>query len=427
MKVQVEELSPIEKKLSIEVDNARVADELTRAYSALGRQVKVPGFRPGKIPRRILEQRYRASVEDDVIQRVVQQAYLDAIREHKVEPVSQPTVSNARALKANEPFTFEARVEVKPQVQAKDYRELPLPKSDVVVDDAAVEQQLTNMRESLARLEPVEGGREVGAPGDFATIDYEAKLEGKEFPGSKAEGVTVEIAPGELVQSNIAALEGVKIGESKELDYTFPADYQVEEVRGKAAQFRIVLKELKRKVTPELDDAFARETGQAETLEALRAKLRSDLERAQKNQKQAEEREAILKALVERNGFEVPKAMVERALDSMLEGALRSMARSGFDPRRLNLDFMKVREEMRERAVQEVKGSLILESIAGQESIAASDEDIEKKIADLAQESGQPVASVKQYFKSPDERRGLGLQLREQKTLEFLRGTAKYA
>ncbi|ADO70624.1 trigger factor [Stigmatella aurantiaca] len=426
MKVQVEELSPVEKKLSIEVDSTRVSDELTRAYTALGRQVKLPGFRQGKVPRRILEQRFRQQVEDDVIQRVVQSAYVEAVREHKVEVVSQPQVTNS-GLKAGAPFSFEARVEVKPKLELKDYKELPLKKTEVSVDDAQVSEQVEKMRQSLTRLEPVTD-RDVAQSGDVVTVDYEALIDGQPFAGNKAEDVAVNVAPGELVESNLAALEGAKVGDTKELDYAFPPDYRVEEVKGKTAHFKMHVKGLKTKVVPELNDEFAKETGVGvETLEALRAKVKADLERSQRTKIDAEDRDTVIKGLIERNPFEVPKAMVERAIDSMLEGAMRQMARSGLDVRNLNLDFLRLREEMRERAIQEVKGTLLFEAIAEKEGIQATEGDVEKKIEDLAAEAGQPVSAVRKYFKSAEERMGLSLRLREEKTIEFLKAQAKYS
>ena len=426
MKVQVEELSPIEKKLSIEVENARVAEELTRAYVTLGKQVKLPGFRQGKVPRRILEQRFREQVEDEVIQRVVQTAWLEAIRAHNVEAVAPPQVTNNSGLKADAPFSFEARVEVKPKVEAKDYQGLPLTRSEIRVEDKEVDERLEQLRQNMARLEPVEG-RDVAQAGDFATVDYEATVDGKAFPGSKAEGVTVELAPGELVESNVAALEGTKVGDTKEIDYAFPADYRVEDVKGKTARFKFVLKGLKKKVVPELNDDFAKETGEAQSLEELRGKIRSDLEQGKRNKALAEERDALIKALIERNPFEVPKSMVERAIDNMLESRLRSMARMGMDPRRLNLDFARLREELRELATKEVKGALLFEAVAQKENIQATDADVEKKIEELASETKQAVSVVRKYFKSPEERQGLSLRLREEKTIEFLKGQAKYS
>jgi trigger factor len=257
-------------------------------------------------------------------------------------------------------------------------------------------------------------------------VDYEATIDGQPFTGNKAEGVTAEIAPGELVDSNIAALEGVKVGDTKEIDYAFPSDYRVDEVKGKTARFKLHLKGLKAKIVPELDEEFAKEAG-AQGVEDLRTQVKANLEATQKSKAQQEEREALIKALVERNPFEVPKAMVERAIDSMLEGALRQMQRSGLDVRNLGLDFMRLRDEMRERAVQEVKGTLIFEAIAQQEGIQATDADLDKKIEELATESGQPVANIRKYFKSAEDRLGLSLRLREEKTIEFLRAQAKYS
>lgn len=424
MKVQVEELSPVEKKLSIEVDSQRVSDELTRAYTTLGKQIRLPGFRQGKVPRRILEQRFRQQVEDDVIQRVVQSAYVEAITQHKVEPVSQPQVTNS-GLKSGAPFAFEARVEVKPRIEAKDYKELPLKKTETAVTDAQLNEQLEKMRQSASRLEPVTD-RDVARAGDFATVDFEATIDGKPFTGDKAEGVNVEITPGELVESKIAALEGVKVGDTKEIDYAFPQDYQVDEVKGKTAHFKLHLKGLKTKIVPELNDDLAKDAG-AQSVDDLRARVRTNLEATQKSKAQAEDREALIKALVERNPFEVPKAMVERAIDSMLEGALRQMQRSGLDVRNLGLDFMRLREEMRERAVQEVKGTLLFEAVAEKEGVQATDADIEKKIEELATEAGQPVAAIRKYFARPDDRLGLSLRLREEKTIEFLKAQAKYS
>jgi trigger factor len=425
MKVQVEELSPIEKKLSIEVDTTRVDDELSRAYSALAKQVRVPGFRQGKAPRRILEQRYREQVEDEVVQRVVQSAYLQAVRDNNVEPVANPQVTQ-KGLKPGQPFAFEARVEVRPKVEAKDYQGLPLKKSEVKVEDAQISEALERMRNDMSRLEPV-ADRDVAQSGDFAIIDYEATIEGQPFAGSKAEGITVEIAPGELAESNIAALEGVKVGDTKEIDYAFPADYRVEDVKGKTARFKLALKGLKKRITPELNDEFAKETGQGQTLEELKGKVRGDLEKTQRSRAEAEERETLIKALLERNPFEVPRSMVERAIDMMLENQLRSFARMGVDPRQLNLDFNRLREDMRETATREVKGSLLFEAIAQKEGIQASDEEVDKKIDELAAEANQAVATVRKYFKNPEERRGLSLRLREEKTIEFLKARANYS
>lgn len=425
MKVDVEELSPIERKLKIEVEPEKVREELDRAYLQLSRQVKVPGFRPGHVPRRILEQRYREHVEDDVVQKVVQRAYFAALDEKKIEAVGQPTIQNPR-LKADAPYAFEAKVEVKPKLEPKDYRELPLKKVEQGVDEAKVTERIEAMRNRMGRLEPVEG-RDVAQAGDYATLDYEGTVDGKEFAGSKAENITVEVAPGELVEGKIPALEGVKVGEAKEIDYTFPADYPVEEIQGKSAHFKLSLKGLKRQVTPELNDEFAKEVGGGETLEELKGKVRQELEEAAKLETEREEREQMINALLEKNPFDAPQAMIARAVDIMLEGALRQFARSGIDPRQLNLDFERLRGEMRPRAETEVKGTLLFEAIADKENISPSDEEVDQRIAKLAEQYEQPLHQVKKQFRSPDQREGLRLRLREEKTVEFLKAHAKYS
>jgi trigger factor len=424
MKVQVEDVSPIERKLTIEVEPTQVNQELNRAYATLSRQVKIAGFRPGKVPRRILEQRFKQQVEDDVIRRVVERAYLEAIREHRVEAVSYPRVTN-EGLKPDGPFRFQARVDVKPKVEPQSYKELPLKRLETKVEDSQVDQQLEKMRQAMSRLEPVEG-REVAEREDFALVDYQATRDGKPFPGSSAENITVEVARGELVESKVAALEGVRVGETKEFDYIFPQDYTVQEVRGQTARFRMHLKGLKTKVVPELNDDFAKEVQGGLTLEELKTKVRGDLEKAARRDAAAKEREEILKLLIDRNPFEVPNAMIDNAVEMMLEGAIRSMARSGVDPRQLSLDFDQLRREMRPRATLEVKGQLLLEAIAEKEGLKISEGEVEKKMEEISKETGQHVAKVRKAFKEPAERRGLERRLGEEKTVEFLKAAAKY-
>jgi len=423
MKVQVEELSPVERKLSIEVPPEQVQAELGRAYAQLGRQVRLPGFRPGKIPRRILEQKFRGEVEDDVARRLVERAYLSAISEHHVDAVGTPQLTPVR-LDQEKPFAFEARVEVRPKVEAKDYRGLPLKRVQAAVPDAEVNERLEAMRQRAARLEPVEG-RTVAETGDFAIVDYVGTIGGQPFPGSKAEEVTVEVAPGDLLRGNVPELAGTVIGQTRELDHAFAADDPEPARAGKTAHFSFTLKGLKRQQLPALDDDFAREVGGGDTLAELKGKVRNDLEAAAQNRAAQDEREQLVKGLVERNPFELPKAMVERGLDAMLDGALRMMARQGLDPSKLNLDFSSLREEMRPKAEAEVRGALLLQAVAEKEGLSVKPEDLDARIAQYATESGAPLHQVRKAFKEPEQRRALEQRVREEKTVEFLKAAAK--
>src|SRR5262249_23166612 len=423
MKVQVEELSPVERKLSIEVEPEQVQAELGRAYAQLGRQVKLPGFRPGKIPRRILEQKFRGEVEDDVARKLVERAYLAALIEHKVDAVGAPQLTPVR-LTQDAPFSFEARVEVRPKVEPKDYRGLPLKPVPVNVSDADLEQRLEAMRQRVARLEPVEG-RRAAQIGDFAVVDYSGTIDGQPFPGSNGEDVTVEVAEGDLLAGNVPELAGTEVGQSRVIDHAFAADDPEKARAGKTGHFQFTLKSLKRQVVPPLDDEFAKEVGGGETLAELRAKVRRDLEAAAKVKSAQQEREQLVAALVEKNPFELPRAMVERGLDAMLDGALRMMARQGVDPSRLNLDFASLREEMRPKAEAEVRGALLLQAVADKENISVPADAIDARIEQYATESGAPVHQVRKAFKEPDQRRALEQRIREEKTVEFLRSAAK--
>ncbi len=420
MKVHVETLSPIERKLSIEVEPDQVAAELGRAYHALGERVRLPGFRPGKIPRRILEQRFRGEVEDDVTRRLVERSYLSAIAENGVEAVGEPQVTGAR-LVLDAPFSFQATVEVRPEISPKDYQGLPLKRVTPKLEEAQVEKRLEEIRQRLGRLEPVED-RKTAQLGDFAVVDYQGTVDGQPFEGGSGEGVTVEVAAGEVTAGNVETLAGLSVGETREVSATFPAGNSR---AGQTATFRFALKGLKRRVVPPLDDELAREVGGGPTLEALRTRIRSELETAAKSEAARAERDQLVKALIDRNPFPVPKAMVERGVEAMLEGALRSLARGGVDPRALNLDFEALRGEMRPRAETEVRGALLLEAIAQAEKLTVQPAEVDARIEQLAKESEQPISQVRKAFKEPSQRRGLELRIREEKTVEFLRSRAK--
>jgi trigger factor len=253
-------------------------------------------------------------------------------------------------------------------------------------------------------------------------VDYQGTVDGKPFEGSSGEGVTVEVAPGEVSAGNVEALSGLSLGETREVSATFPEGHSR---AGKTAVFRFTLKGLKQRVVPPLDDELAREVAGGPTLEALRTRIRSELDAAAKSEASRGERDQLVKALIERNPFPVPKAMAERGVEAMLEGALRSLARGGVDPRALNLDFEALRGEMRPRAETEVRGALLLEAIATAEGISVAPGDIDARIEQLAKESEQPISQVRKAFKEPSQRRGLELRIREEKTVEFLKSRAK--
>lgn len=425
MKVtQVEDLSSIEKRLSIEVEPALVEKELSAAYNNLAKQVKIPGFRAGKVPRRILEQRFKGEVEADVVRRVQLLGFLDALKETNVPAVGDPQFSGG-TLEANKPFAYSARVEIKPTIEVKNYKGLELEKFDGSVDEARVTEQLDRMRNQRTELVDVEG-RDVVQKGDLAVIDFDATKDGQPFPGNTGRDVTVEVIDGQLIEGNLPELEGMKKGETKDINYTFPADYRVDEIKGQTAKFAVTVKVIKTKKTPELDDVFAKTMGE-ESADALKARVRKDLERAAKNRAEADEREAMFKALAKVNPFELPTAMLNRGIDFMLDSALGGLARSGMDPSMLQLDWGKLRDELRPRAEVEVRGQLLVEAIANAEKIEATPEEVAARLQKFADDAGVPLAVAQKQYASQEAQEGLKSRAREEKVFAFLKQHAKNA
>ena len=427
MKIEVEAVSPVEKKVTVEVDPERVAKELDRAYATLGRRVKLRGFRAGKAPRKVLERHFRDEVERDVVEKLVTASFGDAVRDQNIDAVAPPRVDVAApGIQPAQPFRFTARVEVKPRLEPKDYRGLEATRRPVEVTDAMVSDELTRIQDGMAQLVPVEG-RFDAQDGDYAVVDHTGTVEGRPFEGGQAAGVTVRVGQGELVDGLVPQLIGKKLGESVELDQAFPPDHRVEALRGKVAHFAVTLKALKVRQAPSLDDELAKDVGLegVDTLDKLRGRIREDLERRERRRSDAELRDALVKAALARNDFEVPPALVERAIDVMIQGAADRFARQGMDLRQLGLDLPKLRADLREQALLQVKGALLLEAIADQEKIEVTDDDVQAEIARTASELDVPLAKVQQQMRGGDSRAALRNKVREDKALAFLTSEAK--
>ena len=421
MKIKVETNSPIERTLSVEVPPERIQQELDRAYVSLGRRVKLRGFRQGHVPRAVLERNFRAEVEGEVVEKLVQGTFVEAVKTEQLDPVAPPHISLDGALTAGQVFKYSAKVEVKPVVVAKDYRGLSVTRRAVSVGDAEVDVELQKLQDSYATLVPVEG-RQAAEEGDFAVIDHLGTVDGKPFEGGTAEGVTVKAAPGEIGAGFIPALVGRRIGEVVEIDEALPAEHRDLALRGKLAHMTVTLKGLKTRKLAALDDALAKQVGVEgiETLEALKARIREDLTKRETRRSEGELRDALLKAALARNEFEVPPSMVERTIDNMLEGTMERFARMGVDVRQLDLDVARLRADLREQALFQVRGALLLEAVADAEKLDPTDEDLEAELARVADEMGVPVQTAQKQMRGAEARAALRNKVREDKALSVL-------
>jgi len=425
MKVQVEKLSPVERKVTVEVGPERVAREIERAYATLGRRVKIKGFRPGKAPRGVLERNFRDQIEAEVLERLVASTFEEAAKAESIDAVAAPRVQVAEpGLGVGRSLSYTARVEVKPVIEARDYRGLEVERKTAQITDAMVEAELERLRQSFTQMEPVEG-RTDARKGDWAVIDYEGSVEGTVFEGGKAEGALVQVADGDFFKGEMAALEGRQVGDAFEIEQSFPAEFRDAALRGKQARFAIKLQSLRTQKIPALDDALAKEVGieGVETLEALRARVRTDIEKREKHRSEAEQRDLLIRAALAKNEFEVPPALVERTLDAMMESTAQRFARQGIDIQQLDLDVARIRADLREQALHTVKAALVLEAIAEVEKVEVSAEDEKAELERRAVELGVPVSKLKVR---EEMRTALRQQIREEKTVALLAEHANY-
>jgi trigger factor len=425
MKINVETLSPVERKLTIEVPPERVAKELDKAYQGVGRRAKLPGFRPGHIPRAVLERNFKHEVERDVAERLVNLTFAEAAQEKGIEPVATPNVSLEGPLVPGAEFKFTAKVEVRPEISPRDYRGLAVTRTVTAVTEEAVGAELEKLRDRFGSLEPLEG-REVAEEGDWAVIDHEGAIDGKPFEGSAAEGVSVRAAQGKIEEGNIPQLVGKKVGETVEFDEPFAADHRNQELRGKITHMKVTLRGLRARKLPALDDDFARQVGVEglETLDGLKGRIRADLEKREKRKTEADFKDALIKAALARNDFEVPPSMVERTIDNMLESTVERFSRMGLDVAQLDLDVARLRADLREQALLQVRGSLLLDAVAVAEKLVVGAEDLQAELAKLADENGVPLAKVQQQMRSAEARSALHSRVREDKALALLAESA---
>jgi trigger factor len=417
MKISSEDVSPIEKKLVVEVDPAAVDKELERAYRALSRKVSIRGFRPGKAPRRVLEQQFKDQVESEVRQTLVQETLPEALKERGLNPITAPAV-RLESLRAGTPFRYHAKVELKPKIEIKDYKGLPFKPIAVEVVDAQVDAEIDRIRQNASQLVPV-GDRDRVMQGDFVVVDYSGSIEGTPLKGTVGENVTFEVAPGKFYEGHAPELQGSSVGDSRDIDVKFPGDYRAQNLRGKKVTFKMAVRGLKKREAPALDDEFAKDVG-AKDLAELRARVKEDLLTRAKEQAERDERDQLMKVLAERNPFDIPSGMVERAINQIIEAGAERLSQSGVDLRKVQLDMPKLREEMRDRAAFEVRAALLLEAVAKAEKIEPTDADVDARIEEVAAKAKQPVAKVRAQV----DRNAIRARLTEEKAVASLRHDA---
>ncbi|APG26841.1 trigger factor [Syntrophotalea acetylenivorans] len=421
MNVKVDDISSVKKQLSFEVPAGRVDEEIDSAYKELAKTAKVKGFRQGKVPRAVLERHYAASIESQVLERLVSDSYFKALKDEKILAVSGPEITDGGVLEKGKPYTFKAQVEVQPEVEAKDYLELPLKKETFKEDETLVGARLEEMRLGSAQLETTD--RDEAQSGDTVLIDFEGFINGVPFENGAAQDHSLDLGSNTFIPGFEDQLVGMKVGEEGEIAVTFPLDYGKKDLAGQDATFKVKIKEIKEKVLPELNDEFAAQMGLA-SLDDLRARVKEAHESQERSRIEQEFRDQLVDLLIERNPLEVPESMVKSQLDYMLENLSNRMQSQGMSLEAMGMTPDSFKEVYQEIAVKQVKGNLLLEAIALQESIKVEETEIEEKLEEIAEKHNASKEMVMNFYSDESKRRGLVAQLAEEKVIHYLTGKA---
>ena len=418
MKVSVEEINSIKKKVNVEVPEEQVIKEVDSFYRELNRKAKIKGFRPGKVPRNILERHFKDYVKTEVIQKLIQESYPQALSEAKLHPISNPLIDPGE-MEGGKPFQYAATIEIKPEIKLEGYIGLKIEGKKEGVKDEEVEERLKNLQNIHAQLKTASDPRPV-QPGDFVILDYEASMDNKPLEEGKATDFTVEVGSGRFIPDLEEKLVGLKPEEEKEIEVSFPEDYGYKKWAGKTLSFHVKIKEVKEKILPILDDEFAKDLGDYSSLEELRLKLREEIEKEKKLILERQLKDQMVEHLLQANSFEVPESLVEEQTRTLVSDTKMRLATQGVDFKNLGLSEEKLQGDYREMAQKQVRTFLILEKIADQEGITVTDGEAEDRVREISERIHQKFDVVKRYY----EKNGLIPEVKagimSEKILNFL-------
>lgn len=394
MKTELVDVNETRRNLVVEIPSEVVDAEIDTVTIRYGRTVKLPGFRPGKVPTKVVRQRFRSQILHDVAHELVDRVVSDALTERGVEPVDTPHIHDLK-LEEGHPLTFTAQFEIVPSFDPGDLTALSARRPPVSIDDEAVEGALGRLRDRAARFEPVEGA---SAAGHTVVVDIERQgtaKDGTRGDKEKLERVPVEIGAAANPPGLDAELTGLSSGEAKTFSLPYPDDHSVAELAGADVAYSVKVHDVRRRVLPELDDEFAKDLGEFDTLDALRARVRQDLEAEAREAAERGMRAEVLKTLAARVPFGVPAPLVEREVDRRVEDFARRLIDQGIDPRQTKIDWAQFREGQREPASEAVASALVLDEIGRREQIAATESEIDAEVERYARQLQLAPADVR--------------------------------
>ncbi|MDZ7671966.1 MAG: trigger factor [Halanaerobiales bacterium] len=423
MEVSKKELEGNKVELKVEITADRVNEALGQAYKKVVKDIDIPGFRKGKVPRKVLEARYGKEIlHKDALDILIPQAYTEAVEETEIDPIDQPDIKDFD-IEEDSPLTFTAEVEVKPDVKLGEYKDLGIEKEDSEVKDEEIQEEIDRVRNQHGQL--VSSDKEVVEEGDFVIIDFEGKKDGEKFPGGSAEEYSLEIGSNTFIPGFEEQLIGAKVGEELELNVTFPEDYNAEDLAGEEVIFDVKVKEIKQKELPELDDEFAKEVSDYETFDKYRESIEERLQKSKKDSTQREYENKLIEKASENAEIDVPNKMVEDELNKMFQNFAQSVSQQGMEVEDylnyIGTDENGWKEQNREAAENRTRSNLVLEAIAEKEGIEISDEEIEEQVNEIAENNDQDPEQIKAFLQMQGQLDSLKDGLKMQKTIDYLK------
>ncbi len=417
MNVRVEDVSPIKKKLFVEVAADHVAEELESAFKKIAKSANIKGFRKGKVPRTILEQQFGPKAHYETIGSLINNSLYKALLDNQIQAVSQPQVVDTGSIEHGAPFTYEAEVDVRPEIVAQDYTGLQLTKTKMEFDDSVVDEQLKQLAESRTQL--VVSEAEAAGDNDTVVIDFEGYIGETAFDNGTASDYELELGSNSFIPGFEDQVVGMKRGEVKNVNVRFPDGYGANDLAGKDAVFKVTLKEIKKKQVPEINDDLAREV-EADNLDQLKERITEQAKAQQQQQIDNQLQENLMDALLEKNPFEVPDGMVTNQLLYLKDSFSQRLKAQGMSLEMLGMNDEVFNKNYWDMATKQVKGELLLDAIAKQESLTVADDEVEEKMNDFARQSNAPLEQVKKYFENDQALTGLKGQLLQEKVVAFL-------
>lgn len=425
MKKEFIDVSDTRKNLVVEIDSTVVDAEIDKVSRDYSKAARIPGFRLGKVPTKIVRQRFRDQILHDVAHGLIPRAVDEALRERGVEPVDTPDINDV-VVEEGQPLKFTASFDTVPPIDPGEYGTLQLRRAPVVVTDAAVDEALSRLRERSARYEPVEDrGVEVG---DSVLMDLVRTAEktggepadNEENASDRHDNVTVDIGAPANPPGFDEHLAGLTAGAAKTFDVSYPAEYTIAELAGKTVRYDVTIKAVRKRVVPDADDEFAKDVGDFESLAALRQRIREDLEHEAGHEAERDVRGELMKQLATRVPFEVPQALLEREIDRRVEEFVRRLIDQQIDPMKTNINWEEFRERQKEPAAEAVRGALVLDEVSRREKIGVSNEEVEAEIGRYAERTGRTPAAVRARLEKEGGIGRLYSGLRRERTIDFL-------